>query len=139
LIELAGPGIYSLMELPFSTKSLVLAALAQGGKGYGLDILKRIETMSGGEFQLTPAHIYPALRDLANEGFIQASETVAETSRGARKRIDYILTEEGKRQANLQGDVARKFWGTQASHSSSSEPDASEQGVVTPFLKPVEG
>ena len=70
----------------------LLKVLYKDKEGYGYRIVKRIEELSEGTCRPTESTIYPALDQLANEGYAN----VHEVSTGARTRKVYSLTEKGR-------------------------------------------
>lgn len=70
----------------------LLKVLYKDKESYGYRIVKRIEELSEGTCRPTESTIYPALDQLAKEGYA----TTRELSAGARKRIIYTLTEKGR-------------------------------------------
>jgi len=70
----------------------LLKALYKDKESYGYKIVKRIEELSDGTCRPTESTIYPALEQLAKDGYAQ----VKEISAGARIRKVYVLTEKGR-------------------------------------------
>ena len=81
------------------TRTALLQALLSG-RGYGLELLQRIETSTGGRTRLAQGSLYPALRELERNGLVESSEGSERVpERGGRPRIYYELTGEGRRVA----------------------------------------
>lgn len=70
----------------------LLKVLYKDKESYGYRIVKRIEELSDGTCRPTESTIYPALDQLAKEGYTNTREVSA----GARIRIIYSLTEKGR-------------------------------------------
>jgi transcriptional regulator len=73
---------------------LVLRTLATGPR-HGLGISRRIEEITRGTFSVTPGSLFPALRRLEDDGFVEGAWGESETRRKARY---YTLTRAGRRQ-----------------------------------------
>lgn len=78
-------------------QTLLLALLAEQPR-HGYDLIKEIETLSGGEYAPSPGVVYPALTYMEEQGVIAAGEAA-----GSRK--SYEATEEGRRQLAEQADA----------------------------------
>ena len=77
---------------------LLLSLIAEQPR-HGYDLIKEIETLSGGEYAPSPGVVYPALTFMEEQGLIVAAQT-----EGSRKA--YTVTEEGQRQLAEQGEAA---------------------------------
>jgi PadR family transcriptional regulator PadR len=86
------------MESPITAKAALLQALVQG-EGYGLDLIERVRKRTHGRVALGQGSVYPALRDLENEGLVKSYEADALPERGGRPRRYYKLTASGQRAA----------------------------------------
>ena len=75
-----------------STKPMILSILARG-ESYGYQLLQDITELSGGNWEWSEAMLYPVLKRLSSEGFIQSRWEVQENG---RKRKYYHLTKLGK-------------------------------------------
>ena len=75
-----------------SATPLVLAILADG-ESYGYAILKRVRTLSGGDFEWTDGMLYPLLHRLRRLGYVT---TEWRTPPEGRRRQYYTLTDEGR-------------------------------------------
>jgi transcriptional regulator len=73
---------------------LVLRTLATGPR-HGLGISRRIEEITRGAFTVTPGSLFPALRRLEEDGFVEGTWGESETRRKARY---YTSTKPGRRQ-----------------------------------------
>jgi PadR family transcriptional regulator, regulatory protein PadR len=80
-----------------SRGALLLALLR--GPGYGLELLKRVETLTDGHVRLLQASVYPTLRALEDEGLLTSFEGEPVAERGGKPRRYYKLTAIGQRDA----------------------------------------
>jgi PadR family transcriptional regulator, regulatory protein PadR len=83
------------------TKVALLSALVSG-EGYGLEIIDRVRELTNGEIKLVQGRVYPALRELEAEGFLESYEGEPLPERGGRPRRYYRITAEGRRTARQQ-------------------------------------
>lgn len=79
-------------------RTALLQALISGDS-YGLELIERVKERTGGRVVLGQGSIYPALRALEREGFVESYESEPMSERGGRPRIYYRLTGEGRRAA----------------------------------------
>lgn len=89
------------MDSPVSAKAAILAVLTQG-KGYGLDLIARVQEHTGGHVKLNEGSVYPALRAMEDEGLLRSFNGETVPSRGGRPRRYYKLTVAGLRAARNQ-------------------------------------
>lgn len=97
----------------------VLLSLLSHGESYGYDIIQRLETLSGGQFQVAAGTVYPVLHKLESEGLIASSW---ESSDSGPRRKYYALMPAGetalereKRQWMRVHGLLLKLWGPQLS------------------------
>jgi PadR family transcriptional regulator, regulatory protein PadR len=83
------------------TKVALLSALVSG-EGYGLEIIDRVHDLTNGEIRLVQGRVYPALRELEDEGFLESYDGPPLPERGGRPRRYYKLTAEGRKAARVQ-------------------------------------
>jgi len=69
---------------------------------HGYDLMKELETRSGGSYKVSAGTMYPALQQLEDEGMI-----VSETKEG--KRV-YQLTDPGKQELERERATADNIW-----------------------------
>jgi PadR family transcriptional regulator PadR len=69
------------------------------GDGYGLDLIDRVKGMTNGAVSLHQGSVYPLLRELEDDGFLDSYEGDALPERGGRPRRYYKLTAAGRRAA----------------------------------------
>lgn len=86
------------VESPVSAKAALLQALISG-PGYGLDLIERVSKHTNGAIQLCQGSVYPALRDLEEDGLLKSFESEPIPERGGRPRRYYKLTAKGARAA----------------------------------------
>ncbi|WP_241767829.1 PadR family transcriptional regulator [Tanticharoenia sakaeratensis] len=77
---------------------LVLESLLMQAPAHGYDLIRQIETLSGGFYKPSPGMVYPALTYLEDAGLAEVQPA------GARKL--YALTEEGKTHYRSQAERA---------------------------------
>ena len=75
-----------------SATPLVLAILAES-ESYGYAILKRVRTLSEGEFEWTDGMLYPLLHRLRRLGYVT---TEWRTPPEGRRRQYYTITDDGR-------------------------------------------
>lgn len=95
------------MDAPITAKAALLQALISG-PGYGLDLIERVKKQTNGKLELGQGSVYPALRDLEREGFLDSYEGEPMPERGGRPRRYYKLNALGSRAAMEQREVV---WG----------------------------
>ena len=78
-------------------QTLLLSLLAEHPR-HGYDLIKEIETLSGGEYAPSPGVVYPALTFMEEQGVIAAQEVD-----GSRKA--YVATDEGRSQLAAQAEA----------------------------------
>jgi len=80
------------------TRTAILQALVSG-ESYGLEVIQRVSTMTGGKVRLLQGRVYPVLRQLEADGFLRSWDGEPVPERGGRPRRYYELTAEGRRAA----------------------------------------
>ncbi len=81
-----------------SSKPLILSILTHG-RSYGYQIIKNVEKLSGGELAWTDAMLYPVLHRMEKDELIKSEWEIQESG---RKRKYYTLTDEGKREREVE-------------------------------------
>jgi PadR family transcriptional regulator PadR len=102
--------IIPAMDTLVSAKAALLQALIQG-KGYGLELIDRVAERSKGAIKLGQGSVYPALRDLEDEGLVKSWDGEPLPERGGRPRRYYELTAEGRRAAVEQREAVVGLFG----------------------------
>jgi PadR family transcriptional regulator PadR len=74
-----------------SATPLVLSILSEG-ESYGYAIIKRVDELSGGEWQWTDGMLYPVLHRLERNGYVEATWGKADSG---RRRKYYRITDLG--------------------------------------------
>ena len=92
------------MASPLSTRAALVLALRHG-PGYGQELVKRVERLSGGALRISEPHAYLALKTLRARGLVERWDVVPGGARGARRRAYYGLTSPGL-------DAARRLQAT---------------------------
>lgn len=92
-----GPGRRRRLFDQAELQMLLLSLVAEQPR-HGYDLIKEIETLSGGEYAPSPGVVYPALTFMEEQGVIAAVE-----AEGSRK--SYTATGEGLRQLTEQGEA----------------------------------
>lgn len=80
------------------TQTALLLALADGDS-YGLELIERVSTATGGRLRLMQGRVYPVLRAMESQGLIRSYESEALAERIGRPRRYYALTASGSRAA----------------------------------------
>lgn len=92
-------------------KDAILWVIAEQGDGYGLDLADRMKARFP-EDNISPkprqGTLYPALRELEGEGFLESYEGDPLPERGNRARRYYKLTEKGRELAGHKDTIIDK-------------------------------
>jgi PadR family transcriptional regulator PadR len=88
-----------------STPLLILGVL-QKGPLHGYAIMRELEFLSDGYFNMTAALLYPTLHQMEQDGLIQSKW---EQSSGARRRKVYKITQKGFKQLASSEKDWRQF------------------------------
>ncbi len=83
---------------------LVLKVIASGDV-YGYELIKQLETVSGGYFTLKEGSLYPVMYRLEDKGFIESYRKETEGKRGVPRKY-YTITDSGT--SNLRDML--KMW-----------------------------
>ena len=97
------------MESPLTAKAALLQALAHG-EGFGLDLIQRVQALTGGKLSLGQGSVYPALKDLEWDGLAESYDGGA-TDRGGRPRRYFKLTPKGFLLAREQRAIVAELFG----------------------------
>ena len=76
--------------------------MLEGGPKHGYELMKELETKSGGIYKASAGAIYPALQQLEDEGLV-----TSDTAAGKRT---YSLTEAGKAELQREAETVKKIW-----------------------------
>jgi DNA-binding PadR family transcriptional regulator len=81
---------------------LALLSMLESGPKHGYELMKELETKSGGIYKASAGAIYPALQQLEDEGLV--------TSDHAAGKRTYSLTAAGKQELQNEADPIKKIW-----------------------------
>lgn len=93
------------MDTPLSARTAILSVLMHD-KGFGLEIIEKVQARTAGKIVLDEGSVYPALKALEREGLVRSFEGEPLPERGGRPRRYYELTGEGRRAALEQKRAA---------------------------------
>jgi len=96
-----------LAAMPLDIRNTILQVLMSKAESYGLEIIDTIKSETGGKMTAPQGRVYPALRELEAEGFLESFEGPPLPERGGRPRRYYRITALGKRVAR---DEARAVY-----------------------------
>jgi PadR family transcriptional regulator PadR len=85
-----------------SARTAIVQALRQG-PGYGRQLMRRVDAVTGGRASLAPGSVYPNLRALEKARLVRKWTVIAGRARGGRARTYYELTVAGIREAESEG------------------------------------
>lgn len=88
-------------ELLQGTLNLLVLQVLRRGKANGYEIAKRIEAESDAALAVDHGSLYPALRRMEANGWIEANWEISPTNRKARY---YALTPAGRKQVRVERD-----------------------------------
>ena len=83
------------MDVPPGTLDLLILTILRREPLHGYGIAQRLNTLTGGAFQLNPGSLFPALYALERDGKLRSEKRPSENNRPARY---YRLTASGRRQ-----------------------------------------
>lgn len=86
---------------------LILLSVLEREGGYGQDIAKRVQVLTGGEITLNAGSLYPALHRLERSGFLAAQEE--QLARGGPPVRTYALTDAGHAELGRRREKYRAF------------------------------
>jgi DNA-binding PadR family transcriptional regulator len=81
---------------------LALLSMLESGPKHGYELMKELETKSGGIYKASAGAIYPALQQLEDEGMV--------TSDQAAGKRTYSLTAEGKKELKNEAETVKTIW-----------------------------
>src|ERR1700761_3814817 len=99
------------MDTPVTARAALLQSLIQG-RGYGLELIARVEQRTKGAIKLGQGSVYPALRDLEDEDLVKSWDGEPVPERGGRPRRYYEPTAQGRRAATEQRAAVAGLFGT---------------------------
>ena len=83
----------------------MLLATLEGGPRHGYAVIETLREGSGGQFDLPPGTVYPALRRLERAGLLRSRWA----TEGGRRRRLYVLTAAGRRALMVERDSWQQF------------------------------
>jgi DNA-binding PadR family transcriptional regulator len=81
---------------------LALLSMLESGPKHGYELMKELESKSGGIYKASAGAIYPALQQLEDEGMVISDA-------GAGKRT-YSLTDEGRAELQKEAETVKRIW-----------------------------
>jgi len=81
---------------------LALLSMLESGPKHGYELMKELETKSGGIYKASAGAIYPALQQLEDEGLVTSDQP-------SGKRT-YSLTDAGKAELQSEAETVKKIW-----------------------------
>jgi len=81
---------------------LAILSMLEAGPKHGYELMKELETKSGGVYKASAGAIYPALQQLEDEGMVTSDS-------GAGKRV-YSLTDAGKTELEKEAETVKQIW-----------------------------
>ncbi len=81
---------------------LALLSLLESGPKHGYELMKELESKSGGVYKASAGAIYPALQQIEDEGLVRSDQ-----SEGKRK---YSLTDAGKAEVQREVETIKRIW-----------------------------
>ncbi|HTS38787.1 MAG TPA: PadR family transcriptional regulator [Candidatus Solibacter sp.] len=81
---------------------LALLSMLESGPKHGYELMKELETKSGGIYKASAGAIYPALQQLEDEGLV--------TSDQAAGKRTYALTQAGREELKRESETVSQIW-----------------------------
>lgn len=81
---------------------LALLSMLESGPKHGYELMKELETKSGGIYKASAGSIYPALQQLEDEGMVTSDQS-------GGKRV-YSLTDAGRAELQREAETVKKIW-----------------------------
>src|SRR5579872_5653614 len=81
---------------------LALLSMLESGPKHGYELMKELETKSGGIYKASAGAIYPALQQLEDEGMV-----ISDSAAGKRT---YSLTDAGRAELQKEADSVKRIW-----------------------------
>ena len=81
---------------------LALLSMLESGSKHGYELMKELETKSGGIYKASAGAIYPALQQLEDEGMV-----ISDAAAGKRT---YSLTTEGRAELQKEAETVKRIW-----------------------------
>jgi DNA-binding PadR family transcriptional regulator len=81
---------------------LALLSLLESGPKHGYELMKELESKSGGIYKASAGAIYPALQQLEDEGLITSDQPTGKRT--------YSLTDAGRAELQREAESVKKIW-----------------------------
>ncbi len=81
---------------------LALLSMLESGPKHGYELMKELETKSGGIYKASAGAIYPALQQLEDEGLV--------TSDSMAGKRTYQLSDAGRQELQREAESVKKIW-----------------------------
>jgi DNA-binding PadR family transcriptional regulator len=81
---------------------LAILSMLDSGPKHGYELMKELETKSGGVYKASAGAIYPALQQLEDEGLV-----ISDAAAGKRT---YSLTDEGRAELQKEAETVKRIW-----------------------------
>jgi len=81
---------------------LALLSMLESGPKHGYELMKELETKSGGVYKASAGAVYPALQQLEDEGMV--------TSDQAGGKRTYSLTDAGRQELRSEAEAVKRIW-----------------------------
>ncbi len=103
--------MYSKELIKGTLQTIILQLLADNGRMYGYEITQWVKGQTDEKIQITEGALYPTLHKLEAEGYVVTEKV----SIGKRIRKYYVLTKDGKEQAESRVNEFSDFLQTMQS------------------------
>lgn len=81
---------------------LAILSMLDSAPKHGYELMKELETKSGGVYKASAGAIYPALQQLEDEGLV-----ISDAAAGKRT---YSLTDEGRAELQKEAETVKRIW-----------------------------
>jgi DNA-binding PadR family transcriptional regulator len=81
---------------------LSLLSLLESGPKHGYELMKELESKSGGIYKASAGAIYPALQQLEDEGLVTSDQPTGKRT--------YSLTDAGRAELQREAETVKKIW-----------------------------
>jgi DNA-binding PadR family transcriptional regulator len=76
--------------------------MLESGPKHGYELMKELETKSGGIYKASAGAIYPALQQLEDEGLVSSDQPTGKRT--------YSLTDTGRAELQREAETVRRIW-----------------------------
>jgi DNA-binding PadR family transcriptional regulator len=81
---------------------LALLSMLESGPKHGYELMKELETKSGGIYKASAGAIYPALQQLEDEGLVTSDQPTGKRT--------YSLTDAGRAELQREAETVKRIW-----------------------------